>query len=142
MRHHLQLLSILSVLLLFTSCNSRNNTVGLQGEVSFDGQVIERGTISFWPIEGTVGPSAGAPIVGGRYEVPTAGGLLPDGTYEVRIIGLRKTGKTEPNRFEKGAPPIEVETNFIPPTYNSKSILKVRVSDLPDKSKADFSLDR
>ena len=85
MRSDFRLLLLL-VLLLFAACNSRANTVGLRGEVSVGGQMVERGAVSFWPVEGTIGPSAGAPIV------------------------------------------------------NSRSTLKVRVSDLPDKNKADFCL--
>jgi hypothetical protein len=133
------LLPFLSLPLLI-ACNSRPNTVGLQGEVSFGGQMVERGTISFLPVDGTVGRSAGAPIVNGRYEVPSEGGLLPEGTYQVRIIGLRKTGKMEPTRLKDGPAAVEVETNFIPAAYNSQSTLKIRVSELLDKNKADFSL--
>ena len=108
--------------------------------MSFDGRPVEKGKIDFLPVDGTSGGAVSASILNGRYEFPPETGLLPTGAYAVRIIGLRKTGKTEPNRIERGGPPIEVEENFIPPTYNINSTLKVRVSELPDKNKVDFHI--
>ena len=92
------------------------------------------------PVDGTAGGAASEGIVNGRYEFPPETGLLSTGAYAVRIIGLRKTGKTEPNRADRGGRPIEVEENFVPPTYNVNSTLKVRIADLPDKNKVDFRI--
>jgi hypothetical protein len=121
-------------------CGAGSKPVRLQGEVSFDGRPVEKGKIDFLPADGTPGGAVSAAILAGRYEFPPQTGLLPTGVYTVRVIGLRKTGKTEPNRIERGGPPMEVEENFIPPTYNVNSTLKVRVADLPDKNKVDFQL--
>jgi hypothetical protein len=123
-------------------CNSRPTSLALQGEVSYEGQAVQRGSIEFIPVEQTPGASAVAPIADGRYALQPKWGLLPNGVYRVQITAFRKTGRKEPNRFERGGPPIEIEENFIPPAYNAQSTLKVRVADLPDKNKADFQLGR
>lgn len=121
-------------------CNSRPTTVALQGEVTYDGQAVQRGSIEFMPIEQTPGPSAVAPIADGRYLLQSKYGLLPNGVYQVRITAYRKTGRTEPNRIDRGGPPVEIEENFIPPAYNTQSALKLRISDLADKDRADFHI--
>jgi hypothetical protein len=121
-------------------CGVSSKLERLQGEISFDSRPIEKGKIDFLPADGTPGGAIGAPILTGRYEFPPKTGLLPTGVYTVRIVGLRKTGRTEPNRIERGGPPVQVEENFIPPTYNVSSTLKIRIVDLPDKNKADFHL--
>lgn len=143
MRCNWRLTCVIVLLCLCAGCDSRPKTVGLQGEASFDGHAIERGTIDFVPVDGTAGGSAGAPIAKGRYEISAKAGLFPDGTYLVRIIGLRKTGKTAmaPNRLmPKGSLLVELDENFIPPIYNIDTTLKVRVADLPDKNKVNFQL--
>jgi hypothetical protein len=122
----------LVLLVLGVGCNRGPTTTGLRGEVSFEGQAVERGTIDFIPVDGTAGPSASSPITTGRYDVAAKGGVRTDGAYQVRIIGLKKTG-----RMFRGH---ETEENFLPAKYNSDSTLKVRVSDLPNTNKVDFRL--
>lgn len=143
MRHHWRPVRFL-LLVLLTGCNEGRDTVAVKGAVSFDGRAIEKGSIDFIPIEGTAGPAAMSAIAGGRYEIAANHGLSAVGTYQVRIVGMRKTGQTTraPARMlPDGAQPlVEIEENFIPPTYNSESTLKVRVSDLPDKNMVDFQL--
>jgi hypothetical protein len=133
-------LTYLIVMAMCGGCGVSSKPVRLQGEVSFAGRPIEKGKIDFVPADGTPGGAISAAILAGRYEVPPQTGLLPTGVYTARVIGLRRTGKTEPNRIERGGPPIEVEENFIPATCNVNSTLKVRVADLPDKNKVDFHI--
>ena len=135
-------LMYLVMLTLFSNgCGARQATVGLEGEVTYNGRAVEKGRIEFIPSDGTTGPSAGTTVTGGRYELPAKWGLLPNGIYlAARITGFKKAGRTEPNRVERGGPPVEVEENFIPAAYNSQSTLKVRISELADKNKADFHL--
>jgi hypothetical protein len=136
---------LLVTYVLCAGCGSSLRTLGVQGEVSFDGRAVERGTIDFLPVDSTASWSAGAPIVNGRYEIPAKAGLLPDGAYLVRICGLRKTGTkaVAPKRMlPQGTSTVDAEENYIPPIYNTDSTLKVRVADVPDKSKVDFRLGR
>lgn len=144
MRQYGWRLTCLVLLVLGIGCSSANETTAVQGDVKFEGSAVERGKIVFIPVDGTNGPSAGANIGNGRYAVPgDKWGLLSDGVYLVRITAVRKTGRMEPpppNMARFGAKPVEQEENFIPAIYNSQSTLKVRVSDLPDKTKVDFLL--
>ena len=135
-----RVLACLAVVVLCVGCHSRPATLAVQGEVSYDGQAVQRGQIDFVPVDNTPGSSAIGAVNAGRYEIPVKWGLRPDGVYLVRIIGYRKTGKKEPNRVDRGGPAIDVEENFIPAKYNSESTLKVRVADLAEKKKVDFHL--
>jgi hypothetical protein len=60
----------------------------------------------------------------------------------VRIFAFRKSGRKERNRMDPSKPVMEVEENFVPPIYNAQSTLKVRVAELMDRNKVDFSLGR
>jgi hypothetical protein len=146
-RHYLlcrfrRLAAFAALLTFIGGCGDGITKLSLQGTVSYQDSPIEKGRIDFIPVDGTTGPSVGAPIAQGSYLVAADQGVLAMGTYEVRITAYRKTGRTEPNRIDHGGPPIEIEENFIPPIYNAQSTLKVRVSDFPDKGKADFPLSR
>ena len=121
-----------ALLVLALGCDSGPEKTGLRGQVTYGGKVIERGTIDFIPADGTGGPSTTSPITNGQYEVVPERGVRVDGTYTIRVIGLKKSG-----RMFRG---YEMEDNFIPENYNSKSTLKVRVADLPEKDMVDFQL--
>ena len=134
-------LVLLGWLVPVVGCNRGPATTALSGEVRFEGQAVEDGTIDFFPVDGTLGPSAAATIAQGRYALPAKGGVRVDGTYLVRIVGLRNSGRKVRNeRYQPNGPPLEEKENFIPAIYNSESTMKVRVSELPDKNKADFQL--
>jgi hypothetical protein len=62
------------------------------------------------------------------------------GIYQVRITAMKKTGKTIPNIFQAGGPPLELEDNFIPPKYNRNSTLKITVTAEAATKGIDFSL--
>jgi hypothetical protein len=128
-------------LTLAAGCNSGRSTVGLQGEVYFDGRAVQKGRIDFLPVEGTAGGAAGDAIADGHYRIPAKGGVLAEGTYMVRITAFRKTGKAFKDAKLGGAM-IEAEENFIPAVYNSSSTLRVRIPELRDKDQVDFRLDR
>jgi hypothetical protein len=135
-----QLLLFVVLILLVSGCHSGSNTIGISGEVTYDEKPIENGRIDFLPIEGTEGASAGATIVAGKYAIPAEQGLRSDGAYEVRIIGLRKTGRTVQNRTDSGAATVELQENFIPAACNQQSTLKLRAAEMSDKGKVDFQL--
>jgi hypothetical protein len=130
-----------TLLMLLAGCNSQPNMIALEGEVSYDVAFVENGRIDLIPIDGTPGASAGATIVGGKYAIPAAFGVRPDGTYQVRITGLRKTGKRGMSRNDSGgSQSVELLENFIPNVYNAQSTLKVSISALADKKNANFQL--
>jgi hypothetical protein len=116
--------------------------LSLQGTVTYEDRPIEKGRIDFLPVDGTAGPSVGAPISQGSYAVAANQGVLAAGTYQVRVTAYRKTGRTEPNRVDRGGPPVEVEENYIPAVYNDQSTLKVRIAEVADWKNLDFLLKR
>lgn len=67
---------------------------GVRGTVTLDGAPVTEGSISFEPADGQ-GPSAGANITGGRFEIPPASGLKP-GKMRVTVRAAVKTGKQVP----------------------------------------------
>jgi hypothetical protein len=66
---------------LLTGCGS---PCAVSGDVTYEGQPVEQGQITFYPADGK-GPPAGAPISRGRYEVS---GLVP-GPKLVEITATR-----------------------------------------------------
>jgi hypothetical protein len=61
------------------------NLSSVSGEVSYEGQPIEKGWINFAPADGK-GPTAGRPITNGKYEIS---GLLP-GMRIVEITAVKR----------------------------------------------------
>jgi hypothetical protein len=100
----------------------------LSGLVTFQGQPLEQGTISFQPTEqGTT--SSGAVILQGKYSIPREQGL-PVGKYRVVINALKPgTGTTLPDGAmpgeEIGPPPEEL----IPAEWNVNSQNIIEISE-------------
>jgi hypothetical protein len=145
MRRYIRSVAGLILILTIFGCRSSSReTVVVQGEVTFAGKPVEKGTIEFRPIEGTNGPLTTCSIVNGKYTVPgDKWGLLPTGVYEVRILGMRKTGRLVKLKLpmpKDSGPPPEEEENYIPAAYNAQTTLKLRVADVPDRTKVDFQL--
>ena len=65
----------------------------VSGQITFDGQPVQHGTIRLDPIEGTPGRAAVAPIEAGRYEFRRRSGLRP-GKHQVLILAARSAGGT------------------------------------------------
>jgi hypothetical protein len=72
-----------AVALVLSGCGSSTATVS--GEVTYEGQPVGDGYITFTPADGK-GKDAGGPLTGGRYEV--AG--LPPGPKVVKVIAVKK----------------------------------------------------
>ena len=131
-------LSILLALTAVTGCHSGPKTMPVAGEVTFDDQPVQKGTIQFIPVDETPGRATGATITDGRYRITKEGGPLAGGTYAVRIVALRKTGKKIPDLMGPPGTMMEVEENYIPAAYNSRTTLKVVISESP----LDFRLEK
>jgi hypothetical protein len=130
----------LGIVLAFTACDSKNAPVRVWGDVTFDGEKVETGTIEFNPIDGTKGPQTGGTIKAGRYDVSAGVGPVAGGTYLMRITATAKTGKTTSNPAAPAGPPVEVLKMYIPAQYNTKSTLKVTISPQASANKFDFAL--
>ena len=113
------------VLAMLAGCGGNRPTV--HGEVTFDGEPVVEGTISFEPADG-VGPTTGGPIVDGKYRLFGEAAPVP-GMKRVRISAGRKTGRKIP-AGEPFAPDVMIEETerYIPDIYNTRSTLSREVT--------------
>jgi len=110
----------------------------VSGEVSYKGAPIKEGTIEFIPIEGTDGPTVGATIIDGAYDVPAAKGPLAAGTYRVKLWCMRDTGKFPPGpRYPKST---TIRESVFPSEYNIDSKLQVKIDANANPNRVDFHL--
>jgi hypothetical protein len=126
------------LLLPVLGCGSgKSNRGAVSGTVRLDGKPIERGSILFTPIEGAHGAVAGGEIENGRYQLPALRGPAI-GLNRVEIRAMRKTGKMAPKAFGRPGETVPEQVEAIPPQFNSKSKLKLKI-DLGDNT-ADFDV--
>ena len=106
-----------------------------KGKVTYDGEPIATGTITFIPAGGD-GPTTGGPITNGTYSVN-----LPPGKYRVQIFGSRVTG-TEiagPGEVDAGQER-EIVEEYVPANYNHRTTL---TADLQQSNRSlDFNLEK
>jgi hypothetical protein len=109
-----------------TGCNNPFATT--EGKVTFDGQPVQEGAISFESADGQ-GPTAGCGIQNGEYRIER---IVP-GKKIVRITAQRKTGKRvplsqimPPGMAPAGAMTDEIES-YIPAYYNDNSELTAEI---------------
>ena len=131
--------------------------VGVSGTVTYKGQAIKEGLISFIPMDGTNGPRGGANIDDGRYVIPRRGALVP-GKYRVVIQGFEDSGKetakstqkaqmfgrplekvtSDPGAAEQLEKAKRLKKNVIPERYNENSEL---TKELPNESEVTVDFD-
>jgi hypothetical protein len=106
----------------------------LAGEVTFEGQPIDLGSITFIP-EGDKGRTSGGVITDGKYTVPEENGANA-GTYRVQISWLKKTGRQlkDPESGEM----YDERREALPDKLHKSSEMTVEVP-LPD-NRHDFQL--
>jgi hypothetical protein len=110
---------------LLSGCGS-NNPLGRQavsGKVNLGGKPLERGTISFEPLDQEGGVASGGLIENGRYEIPELKGL-PPGSYRVRIFAGAPNPPGMGPDGQPAAPGADLPgRELIPPQYNVHSEL-------------------
>ena len=114
-------------------CGSRNplGRRAVSGRVTFAGEPLDQGTISFEPQQ-QPGFAGGAVILDGRYDVPADKGL-PPGKYLVRIYSTEGGGVTRPAAGPPGpAAPGAADglhqAERIPAEFNDRSTHVVEVA--------------
>lgn len=125
--------------LVFSGCG-KPASMRVWGQVTWEGKPVEGGSIVFSPVEDTPGPSTGANIVDGKYDVAEKGGPRPAGVYRVEITGVKKTGKKITPPKSEGNQLVDELAPLIPPEYNTRSTLKVTISLDPKQNEIDFNL--
>ena len=100
--------------------------------VTVSGQPLQNGQISFVPLDPKIGPTAGAVVSAGEYQVDAARGPVA-GEYQVQINAMHKTGKKIWDGMgDENAPAskknyVEQVEELIPPKYNSATELRVKI---------------
>lgn len=126
---------LLGVATLVCGCGDKKRA-SVSGTVQLDGKPIEEGSIQFVPSDPNAGPTSGASIRDGKYEISADKGATI-GSNKVVIHANRKTGKQVPNAAEPGKMRDAVE-EAIPAEYNSKSTLTADIK--PGHNSHDFTL--
>ena len=113
----------------------------ISGTVTFDGQPLERGSISFIP-DGQLPTQGGAPITDGKYSIAKNEGLVA-GTYHVAITSPQGEGEKAKDDAAANAPGMLIKPpkELIPSQYNSKSTLTAEVKEGASNS-FDFKLEK
>ena len=108
--------------------DGRPERIAVDGEVTFGGRPVVRGSILFIPMDDTRGPKAGAIVEAGRYRLPRDRGPVI-GRLRVEIRAERELDYdiTEPTESVKhiGEP---LPQDEIPPSYNDRSTLVVETT--------------
>ncbi|HEY0982453.1 MULTISPECIES: hypothetical protein [unclassified Schlesneria] len=101
--------------------------IGMHGMVTYNGEPIEDGEISFQPVEGTKAPPTSAIITEGRYQLPAKWALVP-GTYQVAVVSYRVAldDKLPGGALDRPPPSggIEVKDQLLPEKFNTKSTIE------------------
>jgi hypothetical protein len=108
--------------------------VAISGTVTYQGQPVDNGFITFTPIDN--GIQSGARILHGKYEASGPRGSVPVGKYQVRISWL----KEDPSLQEDGMP-VPPQVNILPAKYHADSELQLTVTSDKRKVTQDFILD-
>jgi hypothetical protein len=105
-----------------TGCSSANGRFGVEGRVTYDGQPIELGSITFLPDEdGKI--KGGGIIVKGQYKVDPYYGLNP-GPHRVEIRWAKATGKKFKNEFGEV---LDVRAEGLPDKFHTKSSMTASI---------------
>lgn len=116
--------AVVEIFLVFLSAGCSDKRIArVRGTIKVDGKVIERGTISFIPVDG-MGTTAGGEIKDGKYNVLN----VSTGTMKVQIRCPKVTGQKL--LYEDGpnsrVRPTSSET--IPKKYNDETELRLELT--------------
>jgi len=128
---------VLLLILFALGCSSGNgpDRAHVQGDVKVDGVPLEKGSIDFFPVDGTQGPSAGGVIENGKYDLALGKGPAV-GRNRVEIHGVKKTGRKVPDHMAPGTMRDET-VEAVPADFNTNSTL---VRDIaPGSNVVDFN---
>lgn len=121
-------------------CGGEAPRLPVEGAVTLDGQPLTKGQITFIPASGAKGPTAGAPVVEGRYAIAADRGPMA-GTFRVEITA---TAPTSRKKRSMNVATGQMETvadyeSIVPPQYNVDSDLTREVK-AKEPNQLDFAL--
>jgi hypothetical protein len=106
----------------------------VEGRVTWEGQPLEEGTITFRPADGK-GPSAEAPIVKGQYSVN-----VKPGDKKIAIQGYKVEGQRRASELDPNSPMVPNKRQLIPPRYSDRDKTELTRKIEAGASKLDFDL--
>jgi hypothetical protein len=124
LHHNCRLLILAAISLAALLGCGETKRMPIEGTVSLDGQPLEKGSITFRPLPGTTGPTAGAAIVNGKFVIMSSGGPFA-GKFVVEISDVRATGR----KVEGPRGLVDEHLEFLPARYNTRSELQAEVKD-------------
>lgn len=111
--------------------------VVVSGQVTYRGESVKHGEISFIPIKGTQAPMSAASIVNGRYDAGSNGGV-PVGIHHIEIVAWHElTTANVPKGMPVGRIPRDL---YLPAKYNTQSELEITITPGSGKIIHDFTL--
>ncbi len=115
--------------------------VVVTGEVTYQGQPLEKGQIRFVPAPGSKAPASGALVVDGRYTVDGKGGV-PLGTHKITIKAyLLADVQDQPADSREQTPETTPPPQqYLPAKYNTKTELQITIPPGSRKITKDFKL--
>jgi hypothetical protein len=135
---------ILFVLLGFVGCSNDNlNRAVVEGNITLDGQPLNKGIISFFPMNNE-GPSVGAKIENGKYRFDKKNGPVV-GEYRIEINGEQvPNGKKIPSPMDPTLM-IDEMVDPVPEKYHSngamgKTVETLKATVTTGKNTIDFPL--
>lgn len=132
LRNPIGSLAVILICCLGCGGSSGPERANVSGQVTFNGQPVEKGVIAFVPDGSTVGPTSGAIIENGRYRTQSGGGPVL-GSHRVEIVAHRPGKKIEVAGIggaatgPSAAGAVQETEMYIPPEYNAKSMLTVSI---------------
>ena len=119
--------------IVFAGCDS--GTADISGAVKYDGQLVEEGSIAFYPADGK-GKTAGGSIKNGKYSAN-----VPVGTMKVTIAWPKGTGvKKKLYDNDPKSPEIELKTEALPDKYSSPAATELQVEVKSGRNEKNWDL--
>jgi hypothetical protein len=114
---------------------SSGDRMGVEGRVTYAGEPLPLGSITFIP-ESEKAIKSGGTITNGRYSIEPRFGLMP-GPHRVEIRWAKPTGKKYKNEFGEV---LDVRQEGLPEKYHAKSSLTATIKS--GANTIDFDLDK
>lgn len=124
-----RILAIVSLLGLL-GCSDGKSTVS--GTVTFDGQPVASGSITFVKNDGQL-IREGAIINNGAFRA-----TLPPGNYQVELSARKVVGKQKQKGFDGKDEEIELTQELFPARYNTSTTLSAKIDPGPNTLKLDI----
>lgn len=120
---------------LTAGCGGGPATGEVSGTVTYDGKVVEHGSIAFYPEDGK-GSATGGAITDGKYSVSK----VPVGTAKVRISGAKDMKEHKMSYDAKAPPPPVTSSELLPPKYSDDKSTELKYDVQSGVQTKDFTL--